>query len=138
MPSLEFSLFTSLHINIFGYSLVFGPSLNGFIGSYDNFLLINVGYFNCNEHAPSIKSYLPFRITHRDIPSAAFALFMMMFAAITPLLMTGSYAERVRWKSFLAITVLWEILVYYPVAHWMWGGGWLDKMGALGNLTSFS
>jgi Amt family ammonium transporter len=52
---------------------------------------------------------------------------MMMFASITPLLMTGSYAERVRWKSFFIITIAWEILVFYPVAHWMWGGGWLDK-----------
>lgn len=62
--------------DIFGYSLTFGPDYGGFIGGYQNFLLINVDYFTCSEHAP-------------NIPAAAYALFMMMFAAITPLLMTG-------------------------------------------------
>jgi Amt family ammonium transporter len=53
------------------------------------------------------------------IPVLAFATFQMMFAAITPLLMTGSFAERVRWKPFFIFTIFWEILVFYPVAHWM-------------------
>lgn len=55
----------------------------------------------------------------------------MMFAAITPLLMTGSFAERAKWKAFFVLTVFWELLVYYPVAHWVWGGGWLEQLGAL-------
>lgn len=104
--------------DIFGYSLVYGPDHGGFIGGYQHFLLIGVDYFSCNVHAP-------------NIPSAAFALFMMMFASITPLLMTGSYAERVQWRSFFTLTILWEIIVYYPVAHWIWGDGWLERMGAL-------
>ena len=54
--------------------------------------------------------------------AAAFAMFQMMFAAITPLLMTGAFAERMRWKSFFVFTVLWEIIVFYPLAHWIWGG----------------
>jgi Amt family ammonium transporter len=53
----------------------------------------------------------------------------MMFASITPLLMTGAFAERVRYRSFVFFTVLWEILVYYPVAHWIWGGGWMARLG---------
>jgi len=56
---------------------------------------------------------------------------MMMFAAITPLLMTGAFAERVKWNAFFMITISWEILVYYPVAHWIWGGGWLGNLGVL-------
>ena len=52
-----------------------------------------------------------------------------MFAAITPLLMTGAFAERVRYRSFIILIVAWEILVYYPLAHWIWGNGWLAKLG---------
>lgn len=55
-----------------------------------------------------------------------------MFAAITPLLMTGAFAERLHWNPFLFFTIFWELLVYYPVAHWVWNQeGWLRKMGAL-------
>jgi len=104
--------------NVFGFSLVFGDTLGGFIGNWKHFLLIKVGYFDCSKHAP-------------NIPTAAFALFQMMFASITPLLMTGAIAERIKWNAFFIITLAWEVLVYYPVAHWMWGGGWLDQMGAL-------
>jgi Amt family ammonium transporter len=53
----------------------------------------------------------------------------MMFAAITPLLMTGAFAERMRYRSFVIFIVLWELLVYYPVAHWIWGGGWMARLG---------
>jgi Amt family ammonium transporter len=67
---------------------------------------VNVGYNDCHSNAPTI-------------PAAAFALFQMMFAAITPLLMTGAYAERVNWRSFFVFTILWEFFVYYPVAHWI-------------------
>jgi Amt family ammonium transporter len=92
--------------DIFGFSLVFGSSLGGFIGNFDYIFLFGVDYTSCLKHAPTI-------------PGATFALFMMMFACITPLLMTGSYAERVKWRSFLPLTVLWEIFVFYPVAHWI-------------------
>ncbi|EGG17683.1 ammonium transporter [Cavenderia fasciculata] len=102
----------------FGYSLTFGPSQKGIIGNLDNAFLIGVSYTDCNSHAP-------------NIPSAAYAMFMMMFANITPLLMTGAYAERVKYRSFILLTVFWEIIVFYPVAHWIWGGGWLQRMGVL-------
>lgn len=103
---------------VIGYTLTFGPTAGGFIGNMDNFLWLDVSYFECNEHAPTI-------------PSACFALFEMMFAAITPLLMTGSFAERMRWKHSFLFIILWEITVYYPVAHWIWGGGFLGKWGTL-------
>src|SRR2546428_11677203 len=58
-------------------------------------------------------------------------VFQMMFAVITPALITGAFAERKRFKAFVVFTLLWATLVYDPVAHWVWGGGWLGKLGAL-------
>jgi len=100
----------------FGYSLTFGPSQHGIIGNLNHAFLMGVSYKDCSPNAPYI-------------PSAAYAMFMMMFANITPLLMTGAYAERVKYKAFILFTVFWEIIVFYPVAHWIWGGGWLARMG---------
>jgi Amt family ammonium transporter len=102
--------------DIVGYSLTFGDDHGGVIGDFKHSFLLGVGYNECSPHAP-------------QIPAALFALFMMMFAAITPLLMTGSIAERINWNSFIILIVAWEVLVYYPLAHWIWGGGWLDRMG---------
>lgn len=106
--------------DLFGYSFTFSTdSWGGFIGNPITHIgFRNVPYDDCSPHADKI-------------PAACYAMFMMMFAAITPLLMTGSFAERVKWKAFFTMTVLWEILVFYPVAHWIWGGGWLSKMGVL-------
>ena len=96
-----------------GFSLVFGKDLGGFIGCLDFFFMRNLDN-NCLEFAPSI-------------PALAFASFQSMFAAVTPLLMTGAVAERMKFRSFLLFIVFWEILVYYPLAHWIWGGGFLYK-----------
>ena len=97
-----------------GYSLTYGEDNNGIIGGIENFLLIGVAYNDCNaNHA-------------NTIPSALFALFEMMFAVISPLLLTGAYAERVRLRISLMITILWEIFVFYPLAHWIWGGGFFS------------
>ncbi len=85
----------------------------------------------------SIECYGSTRISEH-----AFAIFQMMFAAITPLLLTGAFAERLVWKSFIAFVVMWEVclghccahlpvLVYYPVAHWVWGDGWLAQLGTV-------
>ncbi|EKX47580.1 ammonium transporter [Guillardia theta CCMP2712] len=101
---------------LFGYTLCFGPTMNGLIGAPSHLLWFNVRYDQCGPHA-------------KNIPAALFALFQMMFASITPLLMTGSFAERLRWDCFLAFTVLWELFVYYPVCHWIWGGGFLGTWG---------
>eukprot|EP00455_Lapot_gusevi_P044497 TRINITY_DN5566_c0_g1_i1.p1 TRINITY_DN5566_c0_g1~~TRINITY_DN5566_c0_g1_i1.p1 ORF type:complete len:477 (-),score=172.07 TRINITY_DN5566_c0_g1_i1:77-1507(-) len=105
--------------NVFGFSLVYSTTVGGIIGNLDNVLLINVSYSDCN---PRLS---------KNIPIAAFAAFQMMFACITPLLMTGAYAERLKFKAFMMITVLWEIFVFYPIAHWIWGGGWLGALGVM-------
>eukprot|EP00760_Papus_ankaliazontas_P007003 PhM_4_TR13267/c0_g1_i1/m.48545/K03320/amt, AMT, MEP; ammonium transporter, Amt family len=104
---------------VFGFSLSLGSDvLNaGMIGDLRYALFIGVHFDDCFEGG--------------TIPTALYALFQMMFACITPLLMTGAYAERLAWKPFLYFTVAWEVLVYYPVCHWMWSSnGWLTQLGA--------
>jgi Amt family ammonium transporter len=103
-----------------GYSLAFGKDLNGWgiIGGLDNVGLKGVGV------APG-----PYAAT---IPSTAFALFQMMFAIITPALIIGAFAERKRFKAFVLFALLWSLLVYSPICHWVWGdNGWLRNMGVL-------
>jgi Amt family ammonium transporter len=95
-----------------GYTLTFGSSWRGVIGDLRHAFYIDVSYWECSPHAASI-------------PAALFATFQMMFAVITPLLMTGALAERMKFKSFMLFIVLWQITVYYPLAHWIWGGGFL-------------
>jgi Amt family ammonium transporter len=102
---------------IFGYSLSFGPDLGGFIGSLDWAGLSGVG----------VKPG-PYSST---VPHLIFCAFQLMFAIITPALITGAFAERMKFSAFVLFTVLWSTLVYFPLCHWVWGGGWLGKMGAL-------
>ena len=102
---------------LWGYSLAFGPDHGGLIGGLDWLALKGVG----QEPSP----YAP------TVPHLAFMVFQMMFAVITPALITGAFAERKRFKAFVIFTLLWATLVYDPVAHWVWGGGWLGKLGAL-------
>jgi Amt family ammonium transporter len=104
-----------------GFSLAFGPDATGtgLIGNLDF-----VGFFNVGL-APST-------VYATTIPFVLFAAFQLMFAAITPALITGAFAERKRFASFVLFTVLWSILVYSPIAHWVWAtDGWLYKLGAL-------
>ncbi len=103
---------------VFGYSMAFGPDVGGFIGNLDWFMLKGVG---AEPHA----TYGP------TIPHMLFMVFQLMFAAITPALITGALAERIRFSSMLWFLGIWSVVVYYPVAHWVWGGGWLGAMGAL-------
>jgi ammonium transporter, Amt family len=104
---------------LIGYSLAFGPSLNGIVGSLDYVGLAGVGME-------------PFKAYSETIPHGAFMIFQMMFAIITPALITGAWAERMKFSSFLVFILLWATLVYDPVAHWVWGdGGWLKGLGAL-------
>jgi Amt family ammonium transporter len=102
-----------------GYSLAFGPSIGGIIGGLSLAGLTGVGSLPNADYAPTI-------------PQLAFAAYQMMFAVITPALITGAFVERVRLKAFVIFTVLWAIFVYDPVAHWVWNiNGVLHQFGAL-------
>ena len=104
---------------LFGYSLAFGADFKGLIGGLDFLGLSGVGSAPNPAYAPTI-------------PHLAFAAFQMMFAIITPALITGAYVERVRFKTFLIFCLLWATFVYDPVAHWVWGiGGIFRQLGAL-------
>lgn len=103
---------------LFGYSLSFAPS-NGFWGGFQWFALKGVGF-------------TPFADYSATIPHQAFMIFQAMFAIITPALIIGAFAERMKFSSFLVFTLLWATFVYDPIAHWVWGtGGWLKNLGAL-------
>jgi Amt family ammonium transporter len=103
---------------VVGYSLAFGPDKGHFIGGLDWAGLRGVG--------PEPSDYAG------TIPHLAFMIFQGMFAVITPALITGAFAERIRFGPFLGFTVLWCLFVYAPIAHWVWGqGGWLGNLGAL-------
>ncbi len=104
---------------LWGYTLAFGPDWHHVIGGFAWLGFAHVGAAPNPQYAATI-------------PHAAFALFQMMFAVITPALITGAFAERKRFAAFLIFTVLWSTLVYDPIAHWIWGhGGWLADLGAL-------
>ncbi|MDI6800775.1 MAG: ammonium transporter [Thermodesulfovibrionales bacterium] len=109
----------SLQWVLFGYSLSFGPDMGGVIGSLDWLGLNGV----------SVEPNANYAAT---IPHIAFMIYQAMFAVITPALITGAFAERMKFSAFLLFTVLWSTLVYNPVAHWVWGdGGWLKGLGVL-------
>src|SRR5205814_3249034 len=91
----------------------------GLIGGLDWLSLRGVGQTPNPDYAPTV-------------PHLGFMVFQMMFAVITPALITGAFAERKRFKAFVVFTLLWATFVYDPVAHWVWGtGGWIKTMGAL-------
>jgi Amt family ammonium transporter len=119
--NLSFIIMSLLSVQwvLYGYSLVFGSNLGGIIGGLNFLGLSGVGASPNAEYAPTI-------------PHLAFAAFQMMFAIITPALITGAFVERVRFKTFLVFSLLWATLVYDPVAHWVWGtGGVLRQLGTL-------
>jgi len=104
---------------LFGYSLAFGPDKGGIIGGFEWCGLAGVGL---SPH----ETYM------NTVPHQLFMAFQMMFAVITPALIIGAFAERIRFSGFLLFTVLWATLVYDPLAHWVWArDGWLAAMGAL-------
>lgn len=109
----------SLQWILIGYSLSFGPDISGIIGSLKWFGLNGVGMEPNADYAATI-------------PHILFMAYQMMFAVITPALISGAVAERMKFSAFLIFILLWTTIVYDPVAHWMWGtGGWLRNMGAL-------
>jgi Amt family ammonium transporter len=103
---------------LYGYSLAFGSDVGGLIGGLNYLGLSGVGA-TPSDYAPTV-------------PHLLFSAFQMMFAIITPALITGAFVERVRFKTFLVFSLLWATLVYDPVCHWVWGaGGILGRLGAL-------
>ena len=106
---------------LFGFTLAFGKDVNGWgiIGGLDYIGLHGVGKDPLTQYAPTI-------------PGSAYMAFQMMFAVFTPALITGAFAERKRFKAFVLFSLLWTLIVYSPIAHWVWGdGGWLRGMGVL-------
>lgn len=122
MQSLAIAGVVSILWVVFGYSLAFGTGYEGSgffkygIGGFDKVILNGIGLDT---------------LTATGIPEMLFVMFQCMFALITPALILGAFAERVRFAGFLCFTVLWSILVYMPMAHWVWGGGFLMEMGAV-------
>lgn len=99
----------SLQWIFIGYTLSFGPDIGGFIGSLEWFGLRGVG-LNPSDYAPTV-------------PHLAFMIYQAMFAVITPALISGAFAERMKFSGYIFFTLLWSTIVYDPVAHWIWGGG---------------
>ncbi|CEA16899.1 Ammonium transporter NrgA [Fermentimonas caenicola] len=105
---------------IIGYSLAFtssGGSANLFIGGFDKIFLSAVGVNDI------LEGY--------SIPELLFVSFQGTFAVITPALIIGAFAERIKFKGFILFSVFWALLVYNPLAHWVWGGGWIGELGAI-------
>ncbi len=102
---------------VYGYSLSFGDggSMNAWIGGLDNAFLANVTRDSLSG----------------TLPESVFVMFQMTFAIITPALIIGGFAERMKFSAMLLFSVIWVSVVYFPVCHWVWGGGWLAQMGLL-------
>ena len=103
---------------LWGYTLAFGPDVGKFIGDLSYLGLRDVSATEAGPYAD-------------NIPHQAFMMFQGMFAIITPALVTGAFAERMKFSSYMLFIILWVTIVYAPVAHWVWGGGWLAELGAL-------
>ena len=116
MQSMFILGMVSVEFILVGYAMVFGTDIGGFIGDLEKVGLTGVGY-NILDGG--------------TIPELAFVAFQCMFAALTPALITGAFAERMRFSGFAVLMLLWAILIYNPMAHWVWGGGFLAQLGAL-------
>jgi len=110
--------FLSMMWFVFGFSMAFGPDeSNGLIGNLDFAFLKGVPWDQ------ALEQYAP------SIPGMTFVQFQMVVAVVTPLLLTGVIAERMKFSSFIVFIAAWSIFVYYPLVHWVWGGGWLAQLG---------
>lgn len=117
MVMVSFCLASLIWI-IIGYSLVFGGDVGGVIGTLKYAFLNGINPSDAYPNADNLYHYL-------------FLFFQMNFAAITVALMVGAFIERMNFKAWIIISILWTLLVYVPVAHWIWGGGWLGNLGTL-------
>ncbi|MCB2145166.1 MAG: ammonium transporter [Deltaproteobacteria bacterium] len=100
---------------MWGYTLAFGSSQGGMIGGFEHFFMSGIGVNSLSG----------------TIPTFVFALFQMTFAGITVALILGSIVDRMKFSSWIVFTILWITFIYCPIAHWVWGGGWMGAMGAL-------
>ncbi|MDR1615163.1 MAG: ammonia channel protein, partial [Campylobacteraceae bacterium] len=98
---------------IIGFSIAFGPDIGGGIAGFDGFFLTSIGMDKL----------------HGTIPEILFAVFQLTFAGITLALISGALIERLKFSTWLIFSALWVIAVYAPIAHWVWGGGWLGEDG---------
>ncbi len=101
---------------IVGFTLVFGPTQGGIIGGLDHV------FYN------GVKIHEGYGV-NVTIPGVTFATYQMMFAVITPLLIAGAFAERIKYSAFFIFAIAWSLFIYFPLAHWIWGGGWLAQLG---------
>src|SRR5665647_1002643 len=101
-----------------GFSLAFGPDIGGFIGGFRYIFLNGVGLVPNSSYGATI-------------PFITFFSYQQMFAVITPALITGAFANRVNFKSYLLFLIGWSFLIYIPITHWVWGGGFLQQMGVV-------
>ena len=116
MQSMFILGMVSVEFILIGYTLVFGADVNGLIGDLSKVGLEGVGYKILDGGT---------------IPELAFVAFQCMFAALTPALITGAFAERMKFGGFAMLMLLWAIFIYNPMAHWVWGSGFLAQLGAL-------
>lgn len=122
MQSFSIAAVVTIVWMVIGYSLAFAPG-NEWIGGLDKAFLSGIKYDALWKASDG---------TQYNIPEILFMAFQMTFAIITPALITGAFAERMKFSAMLVFSILWSLLVYSPVAHWVWeGGGWLYKAGAL-------
>lgn len=119
MITLSFVAFAVVSIQwvLIGYSLAFGPDVGGFIGNLQNAGLNGVGM----EAGPYSAA----------VPGLLYMVFQLVFATVTMAIVTSGFAERIKFSSFLVLAVLWTTIVYDPLAHWVWGGGWSSQFGAI-------
>lgn len=100
---------------LWGYTIAFGPDKSGFVGGLENIFMMGIGVESLSG----------------SIPTFVFALFQMTFACITVALVLGSVVDRMKFSSWIVFSILWLTFIYSPIAHWVWGGGWMGQMGAL-------
>lgn len=117
MHSFMIVALVSVQWVLIGYTLAFGPDVSGIIGNLDWLGLSGVG--------PEPSGYAS------TIPHYVFMAFQMTFAVITVALITGAFAERIKFSTFIVFVLIWTTIIYDPLAHWVWGGGWIGSMGAL-------
>ena len=119
MITLSFVAFALVSIQwvLFGYSLAFGPDVGGFIG--------NLQYLGLNNVGMDPGPYSPV------IPGLLYMVFQLVFATVTMAIVTSGFAERIKFSSYLVFALIWTTIVYDPLAHWVWGGGWSSQFGAI-------